>query len=269
MKNRATPPFLYVLYEDSFKDVCAPVRPKCILPTEPTLWHPLRGRRGPQKARAITHKSNGGESDAKRLGCRFDRAGRNQPSADMLSAVNTQEGLQIGHSVVRWQAVSVACPGGGTRIFIGIFGGFSSVRGRPAGVTVNEAVRDSSTATAIHECTPSPVSPPGDGVGAGESGVSPSPGSGHAGGSLAAPPRADRGGGRWEEDDGYSAVVVRSGDTRVINCKDDIHWIVQRLSRGRWRSDKFCRSRAGLLYWAGPLPPDALAVLEALPEWHP
>jgi hypothetical protein len=89
-----------------------------------------------------------------------------------------------------------------------------------------------------------------------------------AGASLASLPRSNRGGGRWEEDDGYARVVMRTGDVRVISCRDGIQWIVQHLVSGRWHSDKFCRSRSGLIFWAWPLPSDALAVLEALPERH-
>jgi hypothetical protein len=84
-----------------------------------------------------------------------------------------------------------------------------------------------------------------------------------------------------EENDGYVGEVVRITDrVRVINCKDDIQWIVQRRKGEQWQSVSFCRTRDGLIRFARhqitptgewpyrEAPPDALAVLQALPERH-
>jgi hypothetical protein len=71
------------------------------------------------------------------------------------------------------------------------------------------------------------------------------------------PAAADIGGGpndahardvrHWERDDDYPYVVLRIGaDWRIIGCRDDIQWIVQRRAGSTWRSRGHCRSRTGL-----------------------
>lgn len=56
-----------------------------------------------------------------------------------------------------------------------------------------------------------------------------------------------------EEDDGYPHIVAKLADRwRVIKCRDDLQWILQRRSgeRGgaaRWKSERFCRTRDGLM----------------------
>ena len=74
-----------------------------------------------------------------------------------------------------------------------------------------------------------------------------------------------------ESDDDYPVIVQISDMVRVINCKDDIQWIVQarRNAMGKgWRGSSFCRTREALIRCASPLPPEALAILRALPEQH-
>jgi hypothetical protein len=38
---------------------------------------------------------------------------------------------------------------------------------------------------------------------------------------------------RRETDESYEGVISCEGDLRIINCPDDIQWIVQRLSGGQ------------------------------------
>ena len=79
-----------------------------------------------------------------------------------------------------------------------------------------------------------------------------------------------------ESDDTYPVVAQISDRVRVINCRDDIQWIVQKRvnkSTHSWRGKSFCRTRAALIrdtrrWHDAELPADALAVLQALPERH-
>jgi hypothetical protein len=48
--------------------------------------------------------------------------------------------------------------------------------------------------------------------------------------------------GRQESDESYEGVISREGDLRIVNCRDDIQWIVQRLTGGRWRNKSFAPS---------------------------
>lgn len=70
----------------------------------------------------------------------------------------------------------------------------------------------------------------------------------------------------------YDSVVAQLNDrTRVIACKDNEQWIVQRRSGSRWNGVSFCRSKAALLRCCGALgeqfDANAIAVLWALPDW--
>lgn len=78
-----------------------------------------------------------------------------------------------------------------------------------------------------------------------------------------------------ETADGYSRIVAQLGDGgRVIVCKDNIQWILQRRKNGGgewpWRAVGYCRTRKALMRLAatscGPIDPVALAALAALPE---
>lgn len=72
-----------------------------------------------------------------------------------------------------------------------------------------------------------------------------------------------------EESDNYPHVVTLLNDNRrVIRCRDGIQWIVQQRIGSRWRSQSYCRSKAGLMGCVGTEISDmALAVLKALPNW--
>lgn len=74
-----------------------------------------------------------------------------------------------------------------------------------------------------------------------------------------------------ETADCYSGVVARlSGDWRVIRCKDDLQWILQRRKKGGaerpWRAVGFYLTRDALLRASARIDPAALAVLAALPD---
>lgn len=80
-----------------------------------------------------------------------------------------------------------------------------------------------------------------------------------------------------ETADNYSGVIAYIGsDRRVVNCTDNLQWIVQRHAGGRWRARSYVRTRSVLLRileWKDgvrtPLPDDARKALESLPEVHP
>jgi len=60
---------------------------------------------------------------------------------------------------------------------------------------------------------------------------------------------------------------------RVIDCKDQIQWIVQRLRGDQWHGLSFCRTREALIRDAKrrlgeDIPGVALKALLSLPEMH-
>jgi len=70
--------------------------------------------------------------------------------------------------------------------------------------------------------------------------------------------------------DDYGQVIAVIDDrTRVINCKDDIQWIVQHRSGGQWRNKAFCRRRATLLRLLPKVDVTTASLLETLAEIHP
>jgi hypothetical protein len=72
-----------------------------------------------------------------------------------------------------------------------------------------------------------------------------------------------------ETDDTYGNIVVRlDAKHRVINCKDNIQWILQEYTGGTWRGYSFHRNRDVLIERSRATAED-VAVLNALPEWHP
>jgi hypothetical protein len=82
---------------------------------------------------------------------------------------------------------------------------------------------------------------------------------------LSRPPQGE------ERDDYRLVIVTLNGNWRVIACKHQIQWILQkRGGLNRWRSCYFCRTRAGLIQcaheYAGEISGDALVVLLRLPE---
>ena len=72
-----------------------------------------------------------------------------------------------------------------------------------------------------------------------------------------------------ERDHDYRAVITYLGDKcRVIDCKDSIQWIIQRLRGQQWHGYSFHRNRDVLIERSGAKG-ETLAALQALPEWHP
>ena len=79
-----------------------------------------------------------------------------------------------------------------------------------------------------------------------------------------------------ESDDNYDCVVARLDDGwRVIVCRDDLQWILQRrdgerVGRARWTGVGYCRTRESLLRLCraacARIDPSEWAVLAALPE---
>jgi hypothetical protein len=58
-------------------------------------------------------------------------------------------------------------------------------------------------------------------------------------------------------------LVSRDGDLRIIKSRDDIQWIVQLFSGGRWRSKSYHRERLSIIRRYGSLP-----IILALPEHY-
>lgn len=83
--------------------------------------------------------------------------------------------------------------------------------------------------------------------------------------------------GHREEADDYPALVAElNNDWRIIECRDGIQWILQRLAgmrhgQPRWEGKGYCRTRQALLRSVhercGPVGASALATLESLPDW--
>lgn len=72
-----------------------------------------------------------------------------------------------------------------------------------------------------------------------------------------------------ERDHDYRAVIVYLSDRcRVIDCKDSIQWIIQRLRGQQWHGYSFHRNR-DVLIERSQAAGDALKALKALPEIHP
>ena len=68
--------------------------------------------------------------------------------------------------------------------------------------------------------------------------------------------------GVWERDDVYP-FIVRSGDLRVIECKDGLQWILQRRRKnGKWRDLGYFRNRDVLIERS------ELAALGTLPPYY-
>ena len=81
---------------------------------------------------------------------------------------------------------------------------------------------------------------------------------------------------RSECADGYIGLVAQlNANWRVITCRDQIQWILQRRGspkmsrRDDWRGHSYCRTSKALIRSAreftGPIEPAALAILLALP----
>jgi hypothetical protein len=76
-----------------------------------------------------------------------------------------------------------------------------------------------------------------------------------------------------ESRDAYRALASPDAHTRVIECRDGIQWIVQRLKLvngvRQWRGVSYCRTREALLRCVREWVPGEHAALEALPNRFP
>ena len=73
---------------------------------------------------------------------------------------------------------------------------------------------------------------------------------------------------RESDDDDYSGVIVKLDNRhRIIDCVDDIQWIIQRRRGARWFGCSFHRDR-DVLIERSRATGEALKLLQALPAWH-
>ena len=75
--------------------------------------------------------------------------------------------------------------------------------------------------------------------------------------------------------DTYAGEVFRKGRLRVVICKQNLQWIVQRQKEGagaRWKALGYCRTREGLVrVWAtseGVCAPETMAFLYTIKGWR-
>jgi hypothetical protein len=53
----------------------------------------------------------------------------------------------------------------------------------------------------------------------------------------------------------YTNVIATGEKYRVIICADNIQWIIQRLSGGRYRAESFCTTKSALIReWTSRVP---------------
>jgi hypothetical protein len=72
-----------------------------------------------------------------------------------------------------------------------------------------------------------------------------------------------------ERDEDYDRVIVRLDDRdRVINCSDNLQWIIQRRRGDQWHGYSFHRCR-DVMIERSSAKGESLAILKSLPEWHP
>ncbi len=81
-----------------------------------------------------------------------------------------------------------------------------------------------------------------------------------------------------ESDEAYPSVRLNE-HWRLIECRDAVQWVLQRrhgperAAGARWEGRAYCRTREALVRccraYCGPIDPDAVAALEALPERLP
>ena len=82
-----------------------------------------------------------------------------------------------------------------------------------------------------------------------------------------------------ERDDSYAGVVaVLNVGWRVVVCRDNLQWILQRRDgarhgRARWTGRSYCRTREALIRVSrghvGEIDAAALAILHSMPERLP
>jgi len=70
-----------------------------------------------------------------------------------------------------------------------------------------------------------------------------------------------------EEADNYAKVIARDGNLRVIVCRQDNQWILQKRKCGRWRAGGYFRTRSALLREWTKAAGSQLAEIEALPAY--
>jgi hypothetical protein len=70
-------------------------------------------------------------------------------------------------------------------------------------------------------------------------------------------------------DEYYRAIAQLDQNTRVIECKDGIQWIVQRRAGDAWRGVSFCRTKEALLRCVREWVPGEHPVLAVLPDRFP
>src|SRR5882724_1291746 len=72
-----------------------------------------------------------------------------------------------------------------------------------------------------------------------------------------------------EADEAYPAIAQLNDRWRVINCRDDLQWILQKFEGKRWRGNSYHRDRAVLIERiasrCGDVDASALEVVLALP----
>jgi hypothetical protein len=77
-------------------------------------------------------------------------------------------------------------------------------------------------------------------------------------------------------DDYFGFVAQLNANWRVVECRDQIQWILQRRGspkkprRNDWRGRSYCRTSEALIRCTrdcGPVDPVAAAILAALPAW--
>ena len=72
-----------------------------------------------------------------------------------------------------------------------------------------------------------------------------------------------------ERDEDYGGVIVGLDDRqRVINCSDNLQWIIQRRRGDQWHGYSFHRCR-DVMIERSSAKGESLAILKSLPEWHP
>jgi hypothetical protein len=73
-----------------------------------------------------------------------------------------------------------------------------------------------------------------------------------------------------EANDDYPHIVAMlDANTRVIECADNLQWIIQKrcnAARWPWRNQYFCRTKEGLLLYARPITPELLALSDRFSE---
>jgi hypothetical protein len=73
-----------------------------------------------------------------------------------------------------------------------------------------------------------------------------------------------------ESEEAYPMVVVSLSDKlRIVDCRDQMQWIVQKRQSGRWLGISYHRCRDVMIErWCSGADTMALSVLMALPSFH-